>query len=995
MPAAVAPDARGVRVAGEVLVVPPFECAWLTSSSGTEGGGGELIFEAVARSDITCILERNHRTPTRRLDHWSGRLAANDRHSQSETQNETYVIIIGSHRNSRLCIERNGCVAHTQRGAFIVPGADEKFARYWVTWTDDGLISVGIGGHGVRPKRVHRWKDPNPIRNLTCVGLSTWDDWTRFRNIELHPPPVSCDVDVDAPFVEAVSDAARTTPSGQMQINGNAGIRRVAPAEKIAAVTATREDESRTNLCDLADVFVFRRRVGVGNEKGVAEKSRVHVTAAFHDADLDATCVGPVKAHAAILAAACPKLRQKLEQARRVLEFRNATTTNGATADIAAALGMTRGGYEPSDNTSGSLQFVVTVSVDEDESSGPGLDGDEREIVQTLDRFASLDAAKNETKLKNLLSKNESLNEVVDDTFTDVVLVVRCADVSEAQACARTSGIPTTVIVSDNRSSVATCRSDDNDTTETEKELGAAVVEFHAHRLVLAARACFFRDLFGSGMRESIDRRVSFRLTGGSTVDASIDPAALAAFLRFTYHGSFPPNAPAAETLSLCLRFRANSATKEVVAALIAAAERDPVDAARLLGLAPEFGVERYDETDDDEENEDVDEPDETTDARRRVSRLFGKCVASLALDGFKSVELSHDAFAQIPAQALAAVMARDDLNVRNEDATVRVAAEWVRAGVRTLEDRERVAREIRWPFVSALVASQASGAFGIENVATIVSPDRDGQNLAVSTDGDSVCLSFPTPNGFEFSGVDNSSNELRRTFRTQKNRSHMKQSTPRLSFGACLVFVRCGDQNGVFRHIGSNGGARHFRNPAATFDCGIKVTASSPICGHTDPAAAVSDAFTSLNFAGPPRGLRLTFPSCFSGGWWVFDLGKNRGLRCDYYAVRHDGTNNFPRNWELQGRVDCEGEDAADAPSGGITDQFEESVRWISLSKHVNDNAIHEPGAWGSWSVPTDLSTPPVRWLRLVSTGANAGTEGQGRFHLCSVEFYGLLTGG
>ena len=239
----VAPEVRGVRVAGEVLVVPPFECAWLTSPSGArvaQAGGGEVSFEAAAQSDITCILEEEHvgpaRRPTRRLDHWSGLAADDDRRVSSQTQSQTYVIIIGSHRNSRLCIERNGRVAHVARGEFIKPGAVTAFARYWISWTDDGLISVGIGGAGTRPRLVHRWRDPEPLRRVRCVGLSTWDDWTRFRNIEITSPPREHgDADVDAEGAAEGGEHARL-------------LTRVAPAAAVAAANAARDDESRTNL---------------------------------------------------------------------------------------------------------------------------------------------------------------------------------------------------------------------------------------------------------------------------------------------------------------------------------------------------------------------------------------------------------------------------------------------------------------------------------------------------------------------------------------------------------------------------------------------------------------------------------------------------------------------------------------------------------------------------------------------------------------------------
>ena len=57
----VAPEVSGVRVAGEVLVVPPFECAWLTNPSGArvaQAGGGTygpgLRFDVLMFLIIVC-----------------------------------------------------------------------------------------------------------------------------------------------------------------------------------------------------------------------------------------------------------------------------------------------------------------------------------------------------------------------------------------------------------------------------------------------------------------------------------------------------------------------------------------------------------------------------------------------------------------------------------------------------------------------------------------------------------------------------------------------------------------------------------------------------------------------------------------------------------------------------------------------------------------------------------------------------------------------------
>ena len=74
-----------------------------------------------------------------------------------------------------------------------------------------------------------------------------------------------------------------------------------------------------------------------------------------------------------------------------------------------------------------------------------------------------------------------------------------------------------------------------------------------------------------------------------------------------------------------------------------------------------------------------------------------------------------------------------------------------------------------------------------------------------------------------------------------------------------------------------------------------MQVTASSPVCRNTDPKAVVSRNFLRMNFAGP---------STVNGEpqtWWQIDLGKQHSLTCNYYTLRHDGSQDFVRNWVMQ----------------------------------------------------------------------------------------------
>ncbi len=1091
----VAPEVRGVRVAGEVLVVPPFECAWLTSPSGArvaQAGGGEVSFEAAAQSDITCILEEEHvgpaRRPTRRLDHWSGLAADDDRRVSSQTQSQTYVIIIGSHRNSRLCIERNGRVAHVARGEFIKPGAVTAFARYWISWTDDGLISVGIGGAGTRPRLVHRWRDPEPLRRVRCVGLSTWDDWTRFRNIEITSPPREHgDADVDAEGAAEGGEHARL-------------LTRVAPAAAVAAANAARDDESRTNLSDLADVAVVRRR-GCGDGE-CTRAARVAVSATSDREDFaaisaryaaDGTRVVS-RAHAAVLAAASPALRTRLEEAaRRVGDPRRPGTKTAETADIAAALGGNDGSHRsaasgaaggPAGGSANGacserlLRFVVEVFQEERRGDDDDHDDDDSaEMVSVLDRFAGTDEAANERVLKTLF-RNPGPGGVasrVAREFSDVVVAVRAGSVAEADEAVRAGGVPATVFLStlERRFPGTDLRDDVRDATETEtgtktKTETFAVAEFHAHRVVLACFAPFFRDVFASGMREASEHVVRFGGSGGhpSDDDDDADAAAVAAFLRFAYAGSFPDSAPAAETLALCLRFRATAATEAVTRALADAAERDASDAARLLALAPAFGVDAFDEDGASPDGDvaadavDADAVAATTraafDGPLLLTRLFSRCARSLARN---VADADPDALAGVSADAFAATVGRDDLGVADEDEALALAQAWVSAKRRSPAETLTVAASVRWPQTSAAAARNARDAFRrASGGVTLLSPrlealfaeaptlsgaaearadDLPGLDDA-TTEKDAVFFSSPaSPTSSPLAvATDGASVSLSASKSAKSSfRDAARRRAPRERFGTLLTFLRAGDANGVFRHVGSRGGRSHFRNPASFGMFGdpresarlgpnagenadkssiaqnsrIVVTASSPSCPHTNPAQVTSGAYARVNFAGPPRRsenasgasgagpLGESFETRqrrYNGGWWRFDLGEARTLRCAHYSMRHDGTAHFPRHWELQGCASA----TPPRDDDDDEDKDDDAPRWITLRKHVDDRSISAPGAWASWAIDAPASSTPVRFLRLVLTGRDEHApedEHAGRFHLCSAEFYGLLACG
>ena len=77
-----------LSVRGDVLVVPPFECAWLKLD---KPGEGCFTFLAKAENDVTLIFSSN---------------AEGKRVCGTRRNSEFYTVIIGSHVNSRLVLER-------------------------------------------------------------------------------------------------------------------------------------------------------------------------------------------------------------------------------------------------------------------------------------------------------------------------------------------------------------------------------------------------------------------------------------------------------------------------------------------------------------------------------------------------------------------------------------------------------------------------------------------------------------------------------------------------------------------------------------------------------------------------------------------------------------------------------------------------------------------------------------------------------------------------
>ncbi|XP_024518354.1 BTB/POZ domain-containing protein At2g30600 [Selaginella moellendorffii] len=155
-------------VENNVLVVPPFDCAWLFEEElrFPEAGRGCVAFEARAENDVTVIFKE----------------LAGCKHYRTDSD-PNYTVIIGSNLNKRLKIAANGRTVVDVAGPVVSPLV---FERYWIS-VDEGSIVVGKGELGQNV--VYQWVDPEPNCKVQFVGLSSWDKHVGYRNISVAALP--------------------------------------------------------------------------------------------------------------------------------------------------------------------------------------------------------------------------------------------------------------------------------------------------------------------------------------------------------------------------------------------------------------------------------------------------------------------------------------------------------------------------------------------------------------------------------------------------------------------------------------------------------------------------------------------------------------------------------------------------------------------------------------------------------------------------------------
>lgn len=163
----------GVVGDGQIMVVPPLECAWLAGEDCRlqSGEEGYILFEAKGRNDATVILKKEY--GSRRWQDING----------DGLPEENYTIIVGSHRNSCIKVEKNGMLQCVVTSCPQVKLSPDLFGQFWIYYCD-GEIKIGYG-EPAEESCCCSWKDAGPPVDVQFVGLSSWDSYVGYRNVRI------------------------------------------------------------------------------------------------------------------------------------------------------------------------------------------------------------------------------------------------------------------------------------------------------------------------------------------------------------------------------------------------------------------------------------------------------------------------------------------------------------------------------------------------------------------------------------------------------------------------------------------------------------------------------------------------------------------------------------------------------------------------------------------------------------------------------------------
>lgn len=162
------------------LIISPFECAWLCNEEyKLKNSEGCFSFKAKGQNDVTLIFSSH--VGNKRVQPTRSRIQRQKEQSRGNHGGKSYVVIIGSHCNSRLAIEKDGQKVHEVLGITV---SATSFTQYWVAFKC-GQIMMGYGSNPGEECFL-QWEDIERSSSPSYLGLSAWDAFVCYRDVEAH-----------------------------------------------------------------------------------------------------------------------------------------------------------------------------------------------------------------------------------------------------------------------------------------------------------------------------------------------------------------------------------------------------------------------------------------------------------------------------------------------------------------------------------------------------------------------------------------------------------------------------------------------------------------------------------------------------------------------------------------------------------------------------------------------------------------------------------------
>lgn len=436
-----------------------------------------------------------------------------------------------------------------------------------------------------------------------------------------------------------------------------------------------------------------------------------------------------------------------------------------------------------------------------------------------------------------------------------------------------------------------------------------------AHRIVMSLKSLVFRAMLTSGMKES-KKKAKVQIH-------DVDPDVFLELVQACYTGFWGAPRNIEHYLNLIITADRFGVDVYTLDASLVAVTAD--NCCFVLFIIDYFGLS--------------------------VSRLYSYCV-TFAKKNFSAVSSSRGWLKYLPFNVLIDIIRSDDILVVTERTVFEAVVNWLSADfdkrqshlsevlgfVRfRLIDREYLRRATETS--SILLSHLALREYVLRKIRKLDELSRAVVGETASLTSLAAPAAVVHAQDLELTGLCAAS----RRSRSLKGRNLVE----------CL-FSHAGDRNGVLYYLGTGmkKGAPWI-NPLKRNLIDVKL--SCPPTRYCQRSSFVGTDFHSTSFitGSPP--------------WLLIDLGPSCALIITYYTIQHDGSENYLRDWELQGS--------------------EDSINWLSLSHHANDRTIFQSGQFAGWSIEANLSSQGFRFFRIIQHPDRGS-----RMSLCRTELYGFL---